>query len=237
MRLSLKLGALGAAAALVPILITSALVLSNVSSYSRSQALENLQSGARVAAALYEKRLIELRSAAERLADEIANRALVSSEAAGQSNGAAWGRLQNMLAGAQNDLGLDFLIVSDPLGRVTALHNNQPKPGETLLGGEDKNLIVEKVISGRNLPLALSVVERGERYSRLGLSQVAPVHTADGATIDEALVMEACAPIFSGGRFVGAVIIGQMLNTYYKPRPGESNLQTPLIAEVRQTLY
>jgi len=237
MRLSLKLGALCAAAALVPLLITSALVFSNVSSYSRNKAFEDLQSDARAAAALYEKRLIELREAAERLADEIATRALVSSDAAAQGNTAAWGRLQNMLAGAQNDLGLDFLIVSDPLGRVTALHNSQPKPGETLLGGNEKNLVAEKVIAGGNLPQAFSVVERGERYSRLGLSMVAPVHLANGATVDEALVMEACAPIFSEGRFVGVVIIGQMLNTYYKPRPGENNLQTPLVAEIRQTLY
>jgi hypothetical protein len=237
MRLSLKLGALCAAAALLPLLIITALVLSNIHSYSRSKALENLQSNARAAASVYEKRLAEMRAAAQRLADEIANRALVSGDTAGQSNTGAWGRLQNMLAGAQNDLGLDFLMVSDPQGRVTALHNNQPKPGETLLGGDDKNLIAEKVISGGNLPEAFSVVERGDRYSRLGLSLVAPVHLANGATIDEALVMEAGAPIFSGGRFVGVVIIGQMLNTYYKPRPGENNLQTPLVAEIRQTLY
>jgi methyl-accepting chemotaxis protein len=49
--------------------------------------------------------------------------------------------------------------------------------------------------------------------------------------------MEAGAPIFSAGRLVGVVIIGQMLNTYYKPRPGDNGLQTPLVAEVRQTLY
>jgi HAMP domain-containing protein len=237
MRLSLKLGALCAAAAIVPLLITSMLVLSQVSSYSSRKAQENLQSNARVASSLYEKRLIEMRVAAQRLAGEIASRVLVSSETAGQSNIAAMGRLQNMLTAAQNDLGLDFLIVADPQGRVTALHNNQLKPGETLLGGDDKNLIAEKVISGGNLPEAFSVVERGERYSRLGLSLVAPVSLANGATVDEALVMEAGAPIFSGGRFVGVVIIGQMLNTYYKPRPGENNLQTPVVAEVRQTLY
>jgi hypothetical protein len=237
MRLSLKLGALCAAAALLPLLIISALVLSNISSYSRRKALESLQSNARAAASLYEKRLTEVRAAARQLADEIANRALVSGDTAGQSNTGAWGRLQNMLTGAQNDLGLDFLIVTDPQGRVTALHNNQPNPGETLLGGDDKNLVAEKVISGGNLPEAFPVVERGERYSRLGLSLVAPVHLRNGATVDEALVLEAGAPIFSGGRFVGVVIIGQMLNTYYNPRPGENNLQTPLVAEIRQALY
>jgi hypothetical protein len=237
MRLSLKLGALCAAAALLPLLIISALVLSNISSYSRRKAQENLQSNARAAASLYDKRLAEMRVAAQRLAGEIANRALVSSDTAGQTNTGAWGRLQNMLAGAQNDLGLDFLVVSDQYGRVTALHNNQPKPGETLLGEDDKNRVAEKVISGGNLPEAFSVVERGERYTRLGLSLVAPVRLVSGGTVDEALVMEAGAPIFSGGRLVGVVIIGQMLNTYYKPRPGANSLQTPLVAEIRQTLY
>lgn len=237
MRLSLKLGFLCAAAALLPLLITSALVLSNVSSHSHSKAQENLRSNARTAASLYEKRLAEMRAAAERLADEIANRALVSGETAGQGNTGAWSRLQNMLAGAQNDFGLDFLIVADPQGRITALHNNQPKLGETLLGAGDKNPIAEKVISGGNLPETFSVIERGERYARLGLSLVAPVRLVNGATVDEALVMEAGAPIFSGGRFIGVLIIGQMLNTYYKPRPGENNLQTPLVAEIRQTLY
>ncbi|HVG18688.1 MAG TPA: HAMP domain-containing protein [Blastocatellia bacterium] len=237
MRLSLKLGSLCAAVTLLPLLIISALVLSNISSYSRRKTLDNLQSNARAAAALYEKRLAELRAAAQQLADEIANRALVSSDATDQPNTGAWARLQNMLAGAQNDLGLDFLMVADPQGRLTAMHNNQPKPGETLLGGDDKNPVAERVISGGNLPQAFPVVERGDRYSRLGLSLVAPVHLQNGATVDEALVMEAGAPIFSGGRFVGVVIIGQMLNTYYKPRPGENNLQTPLVAEVRQTLY
>jgi HAMP domain-containing protein len=36
---------------------------------------------------------------------------------------------------------------------------------------------------------------------------------------------------------VGVVLIGQMLNTYYKARPGSSSLQTPLVAEARQTLF
>src|SRR5262249_53753003 len=35
---------------------------------------------------------------------------------------------------------------------------------------------------------------------------------------------------------VGIVLIGQMLNTYYKPRASSSPLQTPLVAEARQIL-
>ncbi len=83
MRLSEKLGAVCATAALVPLFIASLIVLPQVSSYSRRQAIENLQSDARAAAGLYEKRLVELRGAAQRLADDIFNRALVGGEQPG----------------------------------------------------------------------------------------------------------------------------------------------------------
>ncbi|HJZ68563.1 MAG TPA: methyl-accepting chemotaxis protein, partial [Blastocatellia bacterium] len=130
---------------------------------------------------------------------------------------------------------LDLVIVTDPLGRVIARHNERPSPGETLLGA-DKNPVVERVIAGGNLPAVSCVIERGERYARLGLDRVASVRLENGSTLNEALMIEAGAPIFSGGRFVGVALIGQMLNTYYKPRPGSSSLQTPLVAETRQTL-
>ena len=81
------------------------------------------------------------------------------------------------------------------------------------------------------------MIESGERYVRLGLNRIAQVHLSDGSTIDSALVIEAGAPIVSGGRFVGVALIGQMLNTYYKARAGSHPLQTPLVAEARQTLF
>lgn len=237
MRLSLKLGALCTAAAFIPLFIISLLILSQVSAHSRQQALEQLRSDARVAASLCDKRLIELRAAAQAFADEIANRALVSSDNLDRNNPAAWARLQDLLPRAQNEASLDFVIVTDPLGRVIARHNEKPLPGETLLGASDKNPIAEKVIAGGNLPAASCVIESGERYARLGLDRIAQVRLSDGSTIDAALMIEAGAPIFSGGRFVGVVLIGQMLNTYYKARAGSSPLQTPLVAEARQTLY
>src|SRR2546422_892622 len=80
MPLSLKLAALCAAAALIPIFILSLIVLSEVSTHAHEQALEQLRSDARAAAALCEKRQIEMRAAAQALAEDIANRALVSSD-------------------------------------------------------------------------------------------------------------------------------------------------------------
>jgi hypothetical protein len=237
MRLSLKLGALCAVAAFIPLSIISLLIQSQASAHAREQALEHLRSDARAASSLCEKRLIEMRATAQALADEVANRALVSSDSLDRNNPAAWARLQDLLPRAQNEGSLDFVLITDPLGRVIARHNDRPSPGETLLGAGDKNPIAERVIAGGNLPVASCVIERGERYAQLGLDRIAQVRLSDGSTIEEALVIEAGAPIFSGGRFVGVVLIGQMLNTYYKPRASSSPLQTPLVAEARQTLY
>lgn len=237
MRLSFKLGALCAAATLVQLIIVFILVSSQISSRARGQGLEHLRSDARAASALCEKRLVEMRAAAEELADEIANRALVSGDTLDRNNPSAWARLQDLLPRAQNESSLDFVVVTDPLGRVIARQNDRPVPGETLLGSDDKNPVLERVISGGNLPIASCVIERGDRYARLGLGRIAQVHLLDGSTIDEALMIEAGAPIFGGGRLVGFVVIGQMLNTYYKPRPATNPLQTPLVAEVRHKLF
>ena len=236
MRLSLKLAALCGLAAFIPLVIVSFLVISQASSRTRSQALENLRSDARVFASLCDKRLVELRAVAQTLADEVANRALVSADNLDRNNAAALARLQDQLPRTQSEASLDFVIVADPLGRVIARHNDRPATGETLLDGADKNALAERVISGGNIPAAACLVERGERYTRLGLDRIAQVHLLDGTTLDQALMLEACAPIFSSGRFVGIVLIGQMLNTYYKSRASSSPLQTPLVAEARQIL-
>jgi hypothetical protein len=237
MRLSLKLGALCAAAAIIPLLIVSLLLRYQGSTESRRRSLEQLRSDGRAAASLCEKRLVELRAAAQGLADEIANRALVSTEDSDRDNPVAWARLQDLLPRAQNEASLDFIIVTDPLGRVIARHNDKPQPGETLLGAGDKNPVADRVLTGGNLPAASCVVETGERSTRLGLDRVAQVRLTDGSTINSALMLEAGAPIFSNGRLVGMVLIAQLLNTYYKARPGSSQLHTPLVAEARQTLY
>src|ERR1044072_5953982 len=116
MRLSEKLGAVCAAAVLVPLFLTSLIVLPLVYCYLRRQAIENIQNNARAAAGLYEKRLVELRGAAQKLADDIFNRALVGGKQTGGNTPPAWARLQDMLPRAQNDYGLDSVIVADARG-------------------------------------------------------------------------------------------------------------------------
>ncbi len=236
MRLSEKLASLLTVAAVLPLIPASILVLYAVSSDARARAGRQLQTDARAAASIYEKRLAEMRAAAGRLADDIANRALVSSASAEGDRSAASKLLQDMLPSAQNELSLDFVIVADPQGRVIARHNNMPEPGETLLDPNDKNPIAERVIAEgpqlRGAPVAASVVERGQRLARLGLDLRARVEG-----VDEALAVEAAAPIYGAGRFLGLVLIGQMLNNSHVAPPGATSLKLPLETEVRQTLF
>src|SRR6185295_10771912 len=141
MRLSEKLGALCAGVAILPLLVAALVVLSQLSSQARRQATEGLQGNARAVAALYDKRLGELRSAAQRLADDIVNRAFVKSDSSASSGNATMTlpRLQDMLQRALQEYGLDFAIVADTQGAILARHNDRPAPAETLTSGENPN--------------------------------------------------------------------------------------------------
>jgi hypothetical protein len=241
MRLSQKLGALCAAAALLPMLTASVAAISIVSSRWQDRSLEELHSSARTAIKVYEKRLAELQSASQRLAEEIANRTLVNQETSSADIGSAWAELQNLLPPALNDLSLDFIIVTNAAGRVIARHNDRPAPGETLAGSEDKNPLAEKALSDgwqqRRSPAVAAVIERGDRLAKWGLDLRARVATQDNSNLDDALMLEAAAPVFGGGRLLGIVLIGQMLNNSYGARPGASSLHIPIEVEIRQTLY
>jgi len=225
-----------AVAALLPLLLASLLVLYSISSGASDDRSRRLQTDARVAASIYEKRLAEMRSAAQLLANDIANRAFVNAASAEGDRGAVSKLILDMLATAQQELSMDFLIVADPLGRVYVRHNNLPEQGETLVDPNDKNPVAERVIAEasqlRSSPVASCVVERGQRLARLGLDKRARV-----GDVEDALVIEAGAPIFGAGRFLGLVLIGQMLNNSHGAPPSATSLQLPLEEEIEQTLF
>jgi len=236
MRLSEKLAALLAVAAILPLILASLLVLYAISSVTRNDASRRLQTDARVAASIYEKRMAEMRSAAQRLANDIANRAFVNAASAEGDRSAVSRIVLDMLATAQQELSMDFLIVTDPQGRVYVRHNNLPEQGETLLDPNDKNPIAERVIAEasqlRSTTVAGCVIERGQRLVQLGLDKRARV-----GDVEEALTVEAAAPIFGAGRFLGLVLIGQLLNNSHAAPPNAASLQLPLEEEIQQTLF
>jgi hypothetical protein len=219
----------------------SILIMRQAAAAARTAREQKLESEARAAEAIYEKRLIEMRSAAQGLADEIAAKSLLETGESGHSSssGPARARLQDLLQRSKDDLGLDFLIIADAGGQVIARHNDNPKPGETLLAPTARNPLAEEVIdAGSHLhitSLAASVTEQTEFLSRVWLDTAAKIKSAPATG---ALVVESCAPIMASGRFLGIVLAGQMLNNYYKSgRPGSNPLQTPIVTEARLKLY
>jgi HAMP domain-containing protein len=215
-------------------------VYHQVSSVSAARARQTLEAYSRAARSIYEKRSAELLTAAHRVADEVIERAIVGG-ANERDPAAAWARLQDMLPRAQNEMGLDFLLITDATGRVVARHNDRPSPTESVSGPDYKNPLMDAVMTEarqrRNSPAAAAVVEQGEFLVRVGLDRIAQVPRDDGSKLDEALMIEAAVPIFVAGRLAGAVLIGQLVNNLYKTRPGASSLQTPLVAEIRQTIF
>ena len=149
-----------------------------------------------------------------------------------------------MLARSQQELNLDFVIIADSSGKIIAgrpVATAVESSTNNLIRQVDKNPIVERVFAegnqARNTPTAAAVVERGMWLTQLGLDQVARVDRADGTSVDEALVVEAGAPVMGAGEFLGMVLAGQMLNTFYKDRAGATTLQVPVVAEIGQALY
>jgi HAMP domain-containing protein len=241
MRLRIKLASVCALTAILPLIGISVLIVRWAAAAARTAGVQKLESEARAAESIYEKRLIEMRSAAQGLADEIAAKSLLDAVDSGRntSSGPARGRLQDLLTRSKDELSLDFLLVADPGGQVIARHNDSPKPGESLLAPSARNPLAEEVIdAGGRLhvtSLAAPVIEQGDFLSRMWLDAAARIKDAPQTG---ALVIESCAPIMSSGRFLGIVLAGQMLNNYYRGgKPGSNSLQTPVVTEARLKLY
>ncbi|HXG67989.1 MAG TPA: hypothetical protein VNO70_23025 [Blastocatellia bacterium] len=238
--MSLKLGAICAASAVLPIIASLVIAHFLISSEAEARAAEQLNSQTRAAASIYEKRLAEMRLAAQKLAIAIANRALVTGDRDGRESGIALAPLQDLLPPAQNEHNLDFVTVANSAGQVITRHNGLPAAGETVLPADGYNPELARVFSeGRSLraaTAAYSVIESADFLRRVGLEQSALVPASD-PVVKDGLMMEAAAPIFLAGRFLGVVLIGQMLNNTKQPRNPAIPLQTPLVTEIRQAIY
>src|SRR5262245_34758023 len=152
MRLRLKLAAICAVTAILPLIAISIFIVRQASAAERNGRIEKLETEARAAESIYENRLIEMRSGAQGIAVDIAAKSLLEPEGAGRNSSPGPGRarlqaLQDLIARYRDELSLDFLIVTDSGGQVVVKHNDPPKPGETMVGAQGKNLLAEEVIN------------------------------------------------------------------------------------------
>ena len=236
MRLSIKVALICAIAAAVPLIVSSVIITRSASANVREAAIKKSQSQCAAAASMYEKRLLEMRSATQALADAISVNALLDGTGQGEA-GPARARLQDLLTHARDDFSLDFLIVTDAAGNVVARHNDVPAAGETISMIDKGDPIAQRVLESGSRsqvsPLTAGVVESSDFLSKMWMDKSAKV---TGSTQNGALVVEAGAPIFTAGRFSGVLLAGQMLNNYFLMKPGASSIRTPLVAEIREKL-
>jgi hypothetical protein len=238
MGLRLKLAVVCSVAVVIPLLMGAIFIFRQVSSRLREQSIQRLQAQSSAAMSLYDKRLAQMQSAAETLADEIGGKSLLGTDGSAAAQTQSRAKLQDLLSGERDRLSLDFLIVSDPVGLVIARHNDSPSDREAVTAPGKSNPVVDAVLAeGRRLdrtPTAACAVEQAEFLSRMWLDKAAKV---EGSQLDQALLIEVGAPIISSGQFLGIVFAGQMLNNYYVRRPGSGDLQTPLVAGIRHDLF
>ena len=238
MGLRLKLAIVCSLAVVIPLLMVSIFISRQVSSRLREKSIQRLQAQGNAALSLYDKRLAQIQSAAETLADEIGGKSLLGTDGSSAAQTQSRAKLQDLLSGERDRLSLDFLIVGDPGGQVIARQNDSPGPGEAVTAPGKPNPIVDAVLAeGRRLdrtPVAACATEQAEFLSRMWLDKAAKV---EGSQVDQALLIEVGAPIISSGQFLGIVFAGQMLNNYYVGRPGSGDLQTPLVTSIRHDLF
>ena len=238
MRLQVKSALLGAATAVIPVAICSLVLLPALTREWRDVTTARRQESLRAAGSILEKRLAELRSATQRLADDVGLVAETESGSAAQQRA----RLQDLLARARDEYAFDFVIIADAKGKVTARSNDAPQPSEELLQGEHPNKVAEAAIAnGSRKQLLISAapaIEDEAFLKRMWLDKTAAVKSPNDAA-KSGLMLEAAAPVVLSGSFAGIVLTGQMLNNYNLGKalqPGASSLQTPLIGEIKQAL-
>ena len=238
MRLSVKLAIICSTAVAIPLLAASIFLANQITSRFTEKSIQRLKSQNKAAMSIYDKRLSEIQLAAAGLADDIGGRLLLGVDGQISGDQQARAKLQDLLSTERDALALDFIIVADSAGRVLARQNDTPGPGELVTSPAKPNRMIDSLLSSgtRLQPASVAgcAVEQPEFLSRMWLDKAAKV---DGSQVNQALVMEAGAPIMSSGRFLGIVFAGQMLNNYYVAKPGAGDLQTPLVTAIRRNLF
>ncbi|HEY6328917.1 MAG TPA: hypothetical protein VI756_06235, partial [Blastocatellia bacterium] len=244
MPLRLKLAIICCASVAIPLLLASVFLINLVNSLLREKSIQRLRTQDNGAFSLYQKRTAQLGSAAEMLADEIGAKGWIPGTPAPPGDNqvnieaGSRARLQDLLSTERDRLSLDFLIVADPSGRVLARQNDSPAAGENLTQSGSTNPIVASVMSEGELlqraPVAGCEVEQADFLARMWLDKAARI---EGTGLDQAIVIEAGAPLISSGKFAGLIFAGQMLNNYYVVRSGSSDMQVPLVSEIRRDLF
>lgn len=228
-------------AIIVPLGISAAIILIQLTTYTQQRSTERIMSDARVAKSIFAKRQENLRAAAQSLAASIASgrgapRPATPAPAAGAAAPAAAptaapaSATSEVLKRQLEASKLSFAVLVDPKGKVLAQHNG----GAVGDGGyfvANQLFVDVSNLAQQGKPEALSgaALEGPAMLEGVGLTKRAEV-----AGVDSGLFLEAAAPVLSGDTVTGVVVLGQLVNNDVVV---ESDKQGSIVNEIKETVY
>jgi len=228
-------------AIIVPLGISAAIILIQLTTYTDQRSTERILSDARVAKSIFSKRQENLRAAAQSLAASLASgRATARPATPAPAGGAAAAPAAGTpapAAGASEVLKrqleaskLSFAVLLDPKGKVVAQHNGAPA-GDGGYFAANQLFVDVSNLAQQGKPEALSgaALEGPAMLEGVGLTKRAEV-----AGVDSGLFLEAAAPVLTGETVSGIVVLGQLVNNDVVV---ESDKQASIVNEIKQTVY
>lgn len=231
-------------AIIVPLGISAAIILIQLTTYTQQRSTERIVSDARVAKSIFSKRQENLRAAAQSLAASIASGRGAAKPAAASGGAAAPAAaaatpapstaapsgtsevLKRQLEASK----LSFAVLLDPKGKVVAQHNGGPAgDGGYFVSNQLFVDVSNRAQQGKPEADSGAALEGQAMLEGVGLTKRAEV-----AGVDSGLFLEAAAPVLSGDTVTGVVVLGQLVNNDVVV---ESDKQVSIVNEIKETVY
>lgn len=221
---------------LVPLLLSAVIIIQIVKSNISKQSAESVEKDARVAEQLYRNRELGILQIVQNASQAISGQGLLDlASAPPRASGTTQRiseeggrRLKELIKSTVQAGRIDFMIVTDNEGNIIAPSNTGAIKDNPLFQAIQNSVTAKKLDA-----LSSSVKESAESLKLLGgeeFSKQAEVK-GEGRLISDGLVVEAAAPITSGGRLSGVVIAGLLINN----APG--NQDKAIVDDIKNKLY
>lgn len=227
---------------LVPMLLSAILITYIVNSNIESQSGLSIEKDARVAEQLYKSRQLTILQAAQNVAQAVSAQNLIESVAVpagaiqgdakvtARINDASRRRVKDVVDTSIQSNNLDFIVIADSNGSIL-----YPQQGDSAASIKQNPLFIalQNGVAAKKLDaLASSVKESAASLKYYGgedLAKQAAIK-GEGAPVTEGLVIEAGAPIISGGGELRGVVLAGLLINNAKPEKSLAN-------DIKKTLY
>lgn len=222
-----KLLGLSFIAIVIPLIVSAAVIVYIVTQKTQDESLDKIRTNSAIATSQYTRRMQEISRGAKELAISALQYGFV--DAMGPAPTPALQaqyeldrrKAANVLEIVKEQIGLDYLTLTDSRGRVLYMVNNPSQRGDDLSGLDPmvrEALGSRKVIFG-SVKLPVDILSQEKLEDRLSLGN-------QKKSIEAALGMEVVVPLLIGQELKGAIIAGDVINN-----------DNTLVDELKRTLF